>query len=266
MQAEQQTTTQTKKATSSKGKKNTKKNEEQQLEATPVVQEQVLEKAPEPQPEPVKEQVLEAPQQVEANVTEEQASSSNELEFSSVLETLNNVSDKLVEISRFFKEKTMTKDERNKFESLNKKFTKSYTQFETGYTEALSRQVSSLEKNVGHKSVAKKIQDKDKVAIHKKLKVQPFLLNFMKLSPGSLVSRAEALTAITNFVKEEKLKNPDIAIEGDKRSFKIVGDLKTLFNGIETHLKEKNALTEAMPTQIKFTQIMKYMTHCFIKE
>ena len=155
------------------------------------------------------------------------------------------------------------KDHQNSLKKINK----SITVFQNGYTEYLSRQVSFLEKNFNNKSGGvKKVTDKEKSAIHKKLSVHPFLLSFMKLDSNTLVSRSDALSAITGYVKQEKIKNPDIIVENDKRSFKLIGDLKPLFNGIEQIMKSKNLIPESgFPTEIKYTQIMEYMTHCFVK-
>lgn len=191
-----------------------------------------------------------------------------ELDFPNVVEFINLTSDKLVEYSKYFKDNNLSKDERLKIETVFKKFQKSTNTILSSYHDYLSRQVSNLEKNSGSKSGgAKKIQDKEKSAIHKKLVVHPFLLKFMNLEDGTLVSRSDVLTAITTFVKQEKEKNPDIILSSDKRSFKLVGDLKVLFDGIEKVMVTKNLLNDGkqMPTEIKYTQIMQYMTHCFIK-
>lgn len=191
-----------------------------------------------------------------------------ESDINSMIEYINNVSDKLTEMTKYFKDNIILKDERNKLEVSFKKFNKSTSFFQNGYTEYLSKQVSLLEKNSGNKSTSvKKVTDKGKAAIHKKLNVHPFLLSFMKLEPNTLVSRSDALTAITGYVKVEKLNNPDIILSNDKKTFKLIGDLKPLFDGIENVMKSKNLLTDTqMPTAIKYTQIMQYMTHCFIKD
>ena len=191
-----------------------------------------------------------------------------DMEFNNVLEYLNTVGDKLVEYSKYFKDNTLSKEERGKMENSFKKFTKATNTIQQAYNEYLSKQISVLEKNSGNKSGGvKKVTDKEKSAIHKKHVVQPFLLNFMKLEPNTLVSRSDALTAITGYVKQEKIKNPDIIVDNDKMKFKLIGDLKLLFDGIESVMKGKNLLTETkMPTEIKYTQIMEYMTHCFIKQ
>lgn len=187
-------------------------------------------------------------------------------EINNMIEFLNTTSDRLIEITKYFKDNIMSKDERNKLETSFKKFNKSTAFYQNGYTEYLSKQVSLLEKSSSNKSTSnKKVTDKTKAAIHKKLGVHPFLLNFMKLEPNTLVSRSDALTAITGYVKQEKIKNPDIILSTDKKTFKLIGELKPLFDGIKDVMKSKNLLTDTeMPTEIKYTQIMQYMTHCFV--
>ena len=263
MQSEQQVSKQTKKSTSVA--KKAKKEPEQQLQVE-VVSQPV---APAPAPVVLQSVVALAPATV---VVEETLQSTDsvvvqESDFSAVLDFLNTSSDKFTELSKFFKESTLSKDERGKLDTGLKKFLKASSAFQMSYMEHLARQVSLLEKNSGSKSGGvKKVQDKEKSAIHKKLNVHPFLLSFMKLEPGTHVSRSDALTAITGFVKQEKLKNPEIIVTDDKRSFKLLGDLKTLFGGIEGIMVSKGLIADKqMPAQIKYTQIMQYMTHCFIK-
>lgn len=262
MQVEQSTTSQVKKSTAKKGGKNVKVSQSEEPEQ---VQQQVEVEVP----VPVEVQVL-APVETSEIVAEQQLAETEvvvqEYDIVSVLESMNSMCDKLGELSKFFKDNVVSKEERNKLEASYKKFNKSYSQFQNAWPEYLSRQVSILEKNVGHKSGGqKKVTDKEKSAIHKKLMVHPFLLDFMKLPQGTLVSRSDALTAITGFVKDAKVGNPDIIVADDKKTFKIIGELQTLFKGIEKVMISRNALEGEVPTQIKYTQIMQYMTHCFVK-
>lgn len=266
MQTEQQTTPQTKKSTSEtkKGKKTSKSTEQ-----TPV---QTLESVPETVNTEVKVTLQEVvpvtqSQSETETVVVENSAVVEKPDFNTIIDYLNESSDTLTEYSKYFKDNTVSKEERSKVESAFKKFSKASTTVQLSYTDYLSRQVSSFEKSSGNKSNGvKKVADKEKSAIHKKLNVQPFLLKFMKLEPGTHVSRSDALTAITGFVKNEKVANPDIIVENDKRSFKLIGELKTLFGGIEQVMKSKNLLNDKqMPSEIKYTQIMQYMTHCFIK-
>jgi len=284
MQSEQVNTTQTKKSTGVKKEKklkskNTELEQSDQVveqvssKVEPIVESVLTEKKPVVQEPVVLEPVVQEPVSVlQESVTIEQSKSSDdavlqELDFTSVVDFINSTSDKLLEYSKYFKDSTLSKDERGKVETSFKKFQKSYNTFQNTYYDHLSRQVSTLEKSSGSKSGGtKKVQDKEKSAIHKKLPVHPFLLSFMKLDQGTFVSRSDALTAITGFVKQEKETNPEIIVESDKRSFKLIGELKVLFNGIEQIMKSKNLLDDKqMPTEIKYTQIMQYMTHCFIK-
>jgi hypothetical protein len=259
MQTEQQTTTTIKKSVSKKGKASKKDDVVEQVnESVEQVQEKV-------------EQVIETPvqapvevQSLEVKVSEPDVSI--ETTFQSVFDYMNVISENLIEKSKSFKEDNMDRDTRTKFEASFNKLNKAVAQFTRSYNEALLRQLNILEKNGSKSSVKKTITDKDKIAIHKKHPVYEFLLVFMKQPSGTKVSRAEALTAITKYVKEQKAVNPEIIVGDDNRSFKIVGDLKVLFDGIEKNLIKNNALLQPMPTQIKFTQIMTYMSHCFIKE
>ena len=257
MQAEQQTTTTNKKSVKKGGKTSKKDDQVNEQSAVQVDQPVTVET-------PVQVQsVAEVQQEASVEVSSE---TNNENSFQAVFDYMNTISENLLEKSKSFKEDNMDRETRTKFEASFNKFNKAVAQFTRSYNEALLRQLNILEKNGSKSSVKKTITDKDKIAIHKKHSVQDFLLTFMKLSAGTKVSRAEALTAITGYVKEQKAVNPEIIVGDDNRSFKIVGDLKVLFDGIEKHLVKNNQLTQPMPTQIKFTQIMTYMSHCFIKE
>lgn len=258
---EQQTTTQTKK-TSLKGKKITKKETNNEV----IQQQSVVETIPVNIVESV-EQTISEPQIVPLEYSSNDSEVENvqqDIEYQNVFDFMNVANDKFIEFSKLFKEKNITKDERAKLEVAFKKLTKSYTNFQTGYNEYLSREVNNLEKKSGNKSATKKMANKEKAAIHKKLYVHPFLLEFMKLPKDTMVSRSDALTAITGYVKEEKSKNPDINVENDKKSFKLIGDLALLFKGIQSVMLKSN-IVEDIPTQIRYTDIMKYMSHCFVK-
>lgn len=235
------------------------------LKKTKTVQENVIEQVV--QPPVVVEQVVQPPVIVEQVVQNIELHAVDDIELNSVIESLNNISDKLLEYSKYLKDTVFVKDERNKVELSIKRIIKSSLLIQSAYTENLSKQLSSMEKiSLNKSSGVKKIIDKEKSAIHKKLNVQPFLLNFMKLEPGTLVSRSDALSSITSYVKQEKVKNPDIIVESDKRSFKLIGELKTLFDGIYGIMATKGQPVDNLPEQIKYTQIMQYMTHCFIKD
>jgi hypothetical protein len=252
----------TKKSTGTKKPKSSKPKKTE--ESTPVVEQQSLAQETEPvsvAPEPVVQSSSEPQVEVTTETVQLQG-----VDINAMTEFLNQTSDKLSEFTKQFKDVHPSKDERSKFDSAFKKCMKAVTAYQTSYMESLSKQVSTLEKSSGSKpATVKKVTDKDKSAIHKPLQVHQFLLDFMKLDKGTLVSRSQALTAITGYVKAEKLKNPDIKVEGDNRAFKITGDLKKLFDGIDKVIAEKKVSKPAMsPTQIRYTDIMSYMTHCFV--
>lgn len=249
------------------GKKD-KKIQKSSKELVPVVNNTTVQLETKPAATPVVSNLETKIETTNVPITVEETIVLQDLDINVILDYLNTSSDRLVEYAKFFKDNAMSKDERIKVENGFKKFFKATSTLQTGYYEYLSKQVNILEKNSGNKNGAKKVTDKEKSAIHKKLPVQPFLLSFMKLPSDTLVSRSDALTAITNFVKDEKIKNPSIIVSDDKRSFHIVGELKILFNGIEKIMRSKNLIDEKepIPTQIKYTQIMQYMTHCFIKD
>lgn len=275
MQAEQQTVTQSKKTSSGvkKEKKVTSK------EVTNVQNNETLQTVVEQTSTPVittttenKTTVSAKDETVTTNIDEIAATfaaDTTTVDIDSILEYFNKSDAFAEQYKKYFKGSALPKDERLRIESSFKKFTKAYNSIQTSYTEYFSRQVAVMEKNShGKSSHPKKSLEKGKAAIQKKLLVEPFLLSFMKLEPNTLVSRADALSSINAYVKREKdLKNPEILIENDLKSFKIGGELIPLFVGIEKMMRSTNKLAadEKIPSQIKYTDIMKFMTHCFVK-
>ena len=279
MQSEQQLTqTQIKKSSVKKEKKPKTKSTDSSQNVDQALDQPLVETKVDTTPQVVvdstPQQVVElTPEEVvkldieEHSLNEQEGIILEELGFAIVLDKLNSISDQFHEFNSFFKNFSFSKEERLKIEPVFKKTQKSFLALQTAYYDNLSRKLSISEKNSGNRSNGtKKVQDKEKSAIHKKLSVHPFLLKFMKLEQGTLVSRSDALTAITGYVKQEKEINPDIIVESDKRSFKLIGELKDLFDGIEKVMRSKNLLENSqIPSEIKYTQIMEYMTHCFLR-
>lgn len=203
-----------------------------------------------------------APEKTEDNTGTN--ASSTELEINNILEFINSASDKFSDISKFVKDhqSQFTKDERIKLEASFKKLFKAHTSAHIAYDDMMSKQVTIYEKSSNGKTNAvKKVFDKEKSAIHKPQPAHPFLLVFMKKDNGTMVSRSEALSAITEYVS----KNPEIVTPEDKRYFNLSGDLEPLFVGIKKVMENKK-LPDEMPSKIKYTEIMKFMSHCFIKD
>jgi len=189
-----------------------------------------------------------------------------EFDMNQSIEEFNVLCDKISEFSKAFKDYSLVqKDQRSKVDQLIKKFKKSTMQAESAFFELCFKQISVVEKSGGGKaSVQKKVTDKSKSPVHKKQVVRSALLKFMDLEPNTLVSRAEALNAINSFVREQKeKKNPEIVVAGDNRSFRLIGKLKVLFDGLAPVMVAKG-ITTPVPDHIKFTDIMGYMSHCFV--
>lgn len=203
-------------------------------------------------------------------VVSEQVESENvvvqEFDMNQSIEEFNVLCDKISEFSKVFKDYSLVqKEHRSKVDQLIKKFKKSTMQVESSFFDLCFKQISFVEKSGGGKTVTvKKVTDKSKSPVHKKQVVRDALLKFMDLEPSTLVSRAEALNAINSFVREQKeKKNPEIVVAGDNRSFRLIGKLKTLFDGLAPVMVAKG-ITTPVPDHIKFTDIMGYMSHCFV--
>jgi hypothetical protein len=269
MQAEQQTVVKQKKtSTGGEVKKEKKVGAKKELSTTESTIAETIPVQVTVQPT----ETINTKEETITSLTEENVTNFTEtpsVDMDSILEFLNKSDLYAEQFKKYFKSGTLSKDDRLKFESSFKKYTKSFNAIQAAYNDYFSRQVSVLEKNSHSKSShPKKSLEKGKAAIQKKLSVEPFLLSFMKLDSNMLVSRADALSAINAYVKKEKdAKNPEILIENDLKSFKIGGELIPLFKGIESIMRSTNKLAkdETMPTHIKYTDIMKFMTHCFIK-
>lgn len=189
-----------------------------------------------------------------------------EFDMNQSIEEFNVLCDKITEFSKVIKDFSLVqKENRSKVDQLIKKFKKSTMQAESSFFELCFKQISVVEKSGGSKtSVQKKVTDKSKSPVHKKQVVRSALLKFMDLEPNTLVSRAEALNAINSFVREQKeKKNPEIVVAGDNRSFRLIGKLKVLFDGL-TPVMIAKGITTPVPDHIKFTDIMGYMSHCFV--
>lgn len=200
----------------------------------------------------------------------------------------------------------LSKENRAKFDSLLTKYEKADLSFGKAIRSILLTTVQQQDKLLGNKNKSSSTVKKDssKAAVHIPHNVQPYLLKFMGHEPSSAqkVSRNEALNAITTFVKtEQEKKNPDIVVEGNKKYFKLIGTLAELFvsigktmeekqtkfkSDIATYEKQGSSITSEdaklkvkmeedlakidaklpIPSEICYTEIMGYMTHCFIKE
>ena len=125
---------------------------------------------------------------------------------------------------------------------------------------------SSLKTKDAKAKKPKKVVNKENFAINKENETYKEVLSFMKLGENTNVSKAQILQAINAFVKKEKTaNNPEIFFEGDNKRFKLIGDLKILFEFIKKQMIKRGDLgnSDEFPKDLAYTQIMKYLKYCF---
>lgn len=131
----------------------------------------------------------------------------------------------------------------------------------------LKENLSSIKsKDLKNGKKLKKTINKENCAINKKITSYPEIIKFMDLPEDTQISKGQIIQSISAFVKKEKSnENPDIIVVGDNRSFRLIGNLKLLFDFIQKVMIERNDLKndDPFPTQISYTQIMKYLKYCF---
>jgi hypothetical protein len=94
------------------------------------------------------------------------------------------------------------------------------------------------------------------------------VLTFMKLENTEVkkIGKCDVLEQINAFVKKEKrANNPDIFVAGDNRRFRLISDLKILFDFIKHQMILRGNLEnpEEFPEHIAYTDIFKYLKYCF---
>ena len=94
------------------------------------------------------------------------------------------------------------------------------------------------------------------------------VLIFMKLQNIEVkkVTPIDIFQQINYFVRKEKLSNnPDIFVRGDTTRFRLIGNLKILFNFIKDQMITRGDLEnpEEFPENIAYTDIFKYLKYCF---
>lgn len=94
------------------------------------------------------------------------------------------------------------------------------------------------------------------------------VLTFMKLQNTEVkkIGKYDILEQISAFVRKEKYaNNPDIFVGRDDKRFRLIGDLKVLFNFIKKQMINRGDLEnpEEFPEYIRYIDIMKYLKYCF---
>jgi len=147
------------------------------------------------------------------------------------------------------------------------KATKLFANIQISNNDFLTKETaSSLKTKDAKAKKPKKIVNKENFAINKENETYPEVLSFMKLDENTNVSKAQILQKINSVVKKEKTENnPDIFFEGDNRRFKLIGDLKILFEFIKKQMIKRGDLgnSDEFPKDLAYTQIMKYLKYCF---
>jgi hypothetical protein len=147
------------------------------------------------------------------------------------------------------------------------KATKLFANIQISNNDFLTKETaSSLKTKDAKAKKPKKIVNKENFAINKENESYPEVLSFMEFDKNSNVSKAQILQKINSFVKKEKTENnPEIFFEGDNRRFKLIGDLKVLFEFIKKQMIKRGDLgnSDEFPKDLAYTQIMKYLKYCF---
>jgi len=261
---------------SKKTKKSTEKKVEQATQNvsddTPVVQE--VQKAVE---QPVVEAVEQSADQSAEQSADQSAEQSAEQEddekvsTSSPDEYLKNVHtivELLTEVSsKNIKDFDISKDFLNTLSSDSKKINKLTLALVTSLQDFLLKEnITSLKKVSKSSKAPKKVVNKENFAINKVNESYPEVLKFMGVEQDTPISKGQIIQKVNAFVKEHKTaNNPDIFVEGDNRSFRLIGDLKVLFSFVEKQMIERGDMTKGdkFPEHIAYTGIMKYLKYCF---
>lgn len=94
------------------------------------------------------------------------------------------------------------------------------------------------------------------------------VLKFLKLENSQVIkiSYIMVMKHITDFVKKERISgNSDIYVEGNFKRFKLIGELKTLFDFIKKQMIIRGDLEnpEKFPIDISYFEVLKYIIYCF---
>lgn len=152
--------------------------------------------------------------------------------------------------------------------SSKKKISKYSFAFEQDMFQDLSKEkLSSIKKQSKSKKGNKpKHTNTDGFAINIPHETYPQVLAIMKYDEGAQLSKTKVMQFINAYVKKEKTSgNQDIIVQGDNRSFKIIGEIKELFDFIRTVMVERGDMEpeQEFPKQLTYTGIFKYLKYCF---
>lgn len=241
-------TTKESKQTKPKAEKKAPKKslQEEAVVQQPVVQEMKVEVAP------VKVAVVE----VETAQNDESATEATDDQMMSVIEQLlTSASTQIMDATTKLRSCSLSGANRTVLDELRRKFKKAYFNLDSEVDKLYTTALKSQEKELSKKNKTKSSSgNKSNGAIMTPIEAEPFLLEFMGLPAGTLVSRNDARAKVYNFINEHRNnKNQDIFVykegpngkELDNNQYKIIGSLATLFKGIDkvmaSRLKTLNA-------------------------
>jgi hypothetical protein len=267
---------QTKQTTKSKGKKSSKTVKKVEDDEKIILENPVSEEAEEvklSEKAYVDVPSIEENNEVSNIENDDNESSVPEIEeVSSPVEILNHI--KNIESSYEFLSKISLKNydfDKISFTELitsKKKIAKYSFAFEQDLFQDLSKEkLSSIKKQSKSKKGNKpKHTNTDGFAINIPHETYPEVLAIMKYDEGTQLSKTKVMQFINAYVKKEKTSgNQDILVQGDNRSFKIIGEIKELFDFIRTVMVERGDMEQdqEFPKQLTYTGIFKYLKYCF---
>ncbi len=225
--------------------------------AAPVVAAPVVEKATE---KPVVQQA--APEVVET------------VSVTDISTTVQNAAESVYNITKSLKTLVggLSKEDLGKLQSSLKFLKKNFYNLENSYEDFLNSEVNvQRKKSSGARSEKKRAKKESSGGADEELKNSPvktpqvvheILLKFMNKPKDTLVSRAEALASINDFVRTHKHnENKEILVPGQNKRFNLIGSLKELFTDMKNI-----GMIESIPENIAYTDIMTYTSKFFPKK
>lgn len=166
-----------------------------------------------------------------------------------------------------FKNLSLTPEFFSKMLVLKKKINKEFIKMNESINDLCEKEVLAQIKK-GHKSKKNKNKttDKSKSSVNVPKDTYPEVCLFLGVSEGTLVSQSTVQRHICNIVKQYKIAgNAAITVQGDNRSFNIIGDLVPIFDFFRDKMIERGDLQnkEDFPKVSSFTTMMKYFKYCF---
>lgn len=255
--------TKVKKNKTKKTKTETDSNETSELKNT--TQKEIIVEEPE-----TKKEETPVPMVMDEAVISSDDDSAEKLEeFSQNIDKIEKMVEEIATFNKNFKgAKLESKEILNKLCSISKNLTKESSSMANNLVSNMHGYVIANLKAINTKKNKKDKVPKDKknFAVNQEFAPLPYVLKFMDLPSDSLVSKGMIIQKVNSFVKTEKnAKNPDIFVEGNNRKFKVIGGLKKFFSDVHKVMKDRKAMSddEPFPTELAYTDIMKYLKYCF---